>query len=272
MSEAPAIKNYEAYNQRMDLSMIDKLFFLDKIKTDFVVDFGCAAGTLLKNLNRLAPDIRRIGYDTDINMVADHSCKESPITTNWNDIAKMLSVGTVTHPAPNETHYTSVLEPTLVLSSVIHEVFHYGSKVDIDAFWDKVFNSGFKYIVIRDMVPSRGIDRASCPNDVKKIYHKFLGTKALTDFERIWGSIENNRNLVHFLLKYRYLEPNWEREVRENYIPIAREDLLAKIPMEYDVVFHEHYVLPYLLQTVKDDTGIELKDPTHLKLILRRNK
>lgn len=271
MSEAPAIKNYEAYNQRMDLSMIDKLFFLDKIQPDFVVDFGCAAGTLLKNLHHFCPNLRKIGFDNDINMVADHSCKESPITTNWEEIVQKMKVGTKAYGEKSVT-YTDVEAPALILSSVIHEVFHYGSKVDIDAFWDKVFNSGFKYIVIRDMVPSRGIDRASCPNDVKKIYHKFLGTKALTDFERIWGSIENNRNLVHFLLKYRYLEPNWEREVRENYIPIAREDLLAKIPMEYDVVFHEHYVLPYLLQTVKDDTGIELKDPTHLKLILRRNK
>ena len=256
MSEAPAIKNYEAYNHRMDLSMIDKLFFVDKVQPDLVVDFGCASGTLLKNLARFCPDVKRIGFDNDIRMVTEYSCKESPITTNWEDILKMVKAAKA---------------PTLILSSVIHEVFHYGSKADIDAFWDKVFNSGFKYIIVRDMVPSRGIDRVSCPNDVKKTYHKFLGSKALTDFERIWGSIENNRNLVHFLLKYRYLEPNWEREVRENYIPIPREDLLAKIPMEYDVVFHEHYVLPYLLQTVKDDTGIELKDPTHLKLILRRN-
>ena len=271
MNAAPAIKNYEAYNHRMDLSMIDKLFFLDKIQPDFVVDFGCAAGTLLKNLHRFCPDLRKIGFDNDINMVADHSCKESPITTDWDAIIKMMTVGTVTHPEPNVTHYTDVESPALILSSVIHEVFHYGSKADIDAFWARVFQSGFKYIVIRDMVPSRSIDRASFPNDVKKVYNKFLGTKALTDFERIWGSIENNRNLVHFLLKYRYLEPNWDREVRENYIPIAREDLLAKIPAEYDVVFHEHYVLPYILQTVQDDVGIELKDPTHLKLILRRN-
>lgn len=272
MSEAPSINNYEAYNQRMDLSMIDKLFFLDKIQPDFVVDFGCAAGTLLKNLHRFCPDLRKIGFDNDPNMVADHSCKESPITTNWEEIVKMITLGTVTHHDQKMTHYTTVESPALILSSVIHEVFHYGSKADIDAFWARVFQTGFKYIVIRDMVPSRSIDRMSCPNDVKKIYHKFLGTKALTDFERIWGNVENNRNLVHFLLKYRYLEPNWEREVRENYIPIAREDLLAKIPMEYDVVFHEHYVLPYILQTVRDDTGIELKDPTHLKLILRRNK
>lgn len=254
-SAAPEIKDYNAYNHRMDLSMIDKLFFVDKIQPDLVVDFGCASGTLLRQLRRFCPNMDVVGYDADTEM-AKHSDEEVHIATSWDFIKSEVSMSK---------------SPALILSSVIHEVYHYGSKADIDAFWAKVFGSKFKYIVIRDMVPSRGIDRVSCPNDIKKIYHKFLGTKALTDFERIWGSIENNRNLVHFLLKYRYLEPNWEREVRENYIPIAREDLLAKVPLEYDVVFHEHYVLPYVLQTVRDDTGIELKDPTHLKLILRRN-
>lgn len=271
MSESPSITDYSTYNTRMNISMVDKLFFVDKIRPDLVVDFGCAAGTLLKNLSHFCPEWNRIGYDNDINMVTDHSCKESPITTNWDSITTMLQEGVIARDANGAVSYTPKYKsPAIVLSSVIHEVFHYGSKADIDAFWNKVFNTGFKYIVIRDMVPSRSVDRVSCPNDVKNVYHKFLGTKALTDFERIWGSIENNRNLVHFLLKYKYLEPNWEREVRENYIPIAREDLLAKVPREYDVVFHEHYVLPYILQTVRDDMGIELKDPTHMKLILRR--
>lgn len=120
------------------------------------------------------------------------------------------------------------------------------------------------------MVPSRSVDRLACINDVKKAYHKFLHSKALTDFEGIWGSIESNRQLIHFLLKYRYLTPNWDREVRENYMPITREDLLAKIPNEYDVLFHEHYVLPFIWQSVKNDTGIEIKDPTHMKLILKK--
>jgi SAM-dependent methyltransferase len=255
MNEAPEIKDYDAYINRMDLSAVDKLFFADKIQPDLVVDFGCANGTLLRNLKSLCPSLDVIGYDADPKMVA-HSTDAVHITDSWKMVESEISMSK---------------RPALILSSVIHEVFHYGSRADIDAFWKKVLGSGFYYIVVRDMVPSRTIDHSSCVNDVKKIYHKFLGTKALTDFERIWGSVENNRNLVHFLLKYRYLEPNWDREVRENYLPLAREDLLAKIPLDYDVVFHEHYVLPYILQTIRDDIGIELKDPTHLKLILRRN-
>ena len=253
MTEVQPIRDYNAYNGRMELSMMDKLFFVDKVDTDLVVDFGCANGVLLKAIRRLKPDVKLVGYDTDLSTAG--TTVEFPIHADWEYVKAAVE---------DSEH------ATLVLSSVIHEVYHYGSKADIDAFWKKVFETGFEYIVIRDMVPSRSVDRISNVNDVRKIYSKFLHTKALNDFESIWGSIEGNRQLVHFLLKYRYLEPNWEREVRENYLPLTREDLLAKIPLSYDVVFHEHYTLPYLLQTVKKDTGIEIKDPTHMKLILKR--
>jgi hypothetical protein len=242
----------------MELSMLDKLFFLDKIQTDLIVDFGCANGALLKAIQHFNSNIPLIGYDNDPNMsgVGDIASGR-PITDSW-DIIRESVVGTK--------------RAALVLSSVLHEVCHYGSKADIDTFWSQVFETGFEYIVIRDMVPGRSIDRPSHINDVKRVYGKFLGSKALNEFEAIWGSIENNKQLVHFLLKYKYLEPNWVREVRENYMPINREALLAKIPENYDVIFHEHYVLPYIFQSVKDDVGIEIKDPTHLKLILRKRQ
>ena len=263
----------------MSLAMIDKLFFADKISPDLVVDFGCADGALLRQLKALKLDLNVIGYDADSNM-ARNSTKNIPIGSDWYCLLEDLQGlpacfyldkirnGQTNPPYP---HYPIKKNVALILSSVIHEICHYGSKADIDDFWKKVFDTGFEYIVIRDMVPSRSIDRPSNVNDVKKVYHKFLHTKALNDFESVWGSIESNRQLVHFLLKYRYLEPNWDREVRENYLPITREDLLAKIPNQYDVIFHEHYVLPYILQTVKNKTGIEVKDPTHMKLILKRN-
>lgn len=256
MNEVQPIVDYSIYNKRMELSLIDKLFFADKIQPDLLVDFGCADGTLIRHLKGLKPDLDVIGYDLDPNM-AKYSSDEFDISTDWNFVKNEVK------------HWAK--RPALNLSSVIHEVIHYGSRADIDEFWHKVFETGFEYIVIRDMVPSRSIDRPSHINDVTKIYRRFLGSNLLADFESAWGSIENNKNLVHFLLKYRYAEPSWSREVRENYLPIHRESLLAKIPENYDVVFHEHYVLPYIYQTVKDDTGIELKDPTHIKLILKRN-
>ena len=255
MSELNEIKNHSTYERRMAMSLLDKTFFADKISNcDFLVDFGCADGTLIRFLKNYFPDMNVVGYDNDYNM-GKHGTNNVPIFTHWNSVKLKLM---------------EAKNPALNLSSVIHEVFHYSSRGDIDKFWKQVFDSGFKYIIIRDMMPSRSIDRPSNINDVKKIYHKFLHSKALSDFEGIWGSVESNRQLIHFLLKYKYIEPNWDREVRENYLPISREDLLAIIPNEYDVLFHEHYVLPYILQSVKNDVDIEIKDPTHMKLILER--
>lgn len=255
MNELQPIKDYSAYNGRMELAMMDKLFFADKIDSELVVDFGCADGSLIRALKGLKPTMAVLGYDIDPEM-ARHSTDRALIYTRWDYVVEAAR---------------QAKSCALNLSSVIHEVYHYGSKADIDDFWKKVFDTGFEYIIIRDMAPSRSLDRISNINDVRKVYAKFLHTKVLNDFESIWGSIEGNRQLVHFLLKYRYAEPNWEREVRENYLPLTREDLLAKIPLSYDVLFHEHYTLPYVWQTVKKDTGIEIKDPTHMKLILKRN-
>jgi hypothetical protein len=50
-----------------------------------------------------------------------------------------------------------------------------------------------------------------------------------------------------------------------------REELLRKIPSNYDLVFHEHYTLPFLKRTVKKDYGVEIKDNTHLKIILEKS-
>lgn len=252
--ENESIKDYSLYNQRMGTTLFDKLFFIDKIEPDLIVDFGCADGLLLRTIQSVK-STSLIGYDIDPNMA--ELSKDLTIYSKWNQVINHINVNGYTSVAVN-------------LSSVLHEVFHYGSKSDIDTFWNQIFDSNIKYIVIRDMIPGGSIVRPSSVNDIRKVYHKYLGHKALNDFERIWGSIEDNKQLIHFLLKYKYLTPNWEREVKENYLPITRETLLSKIPLDYDIVYHEHYVLPYLYRNVKSEFGIEIKDNTHLKLILER--
>lgn len=84
------------------------------------------------------------------------------------------------------------------------------------------------------------------------------------------GSLKSNRNLIHYLMKYRYKE-NWNREVRENYFPLSLEGLLSKIPTDqYEIVYFENYILPYTSKKVKEDFGIEIRDNTHIKLLLEK--
>lgn len=237
------------------------MYFIDKVEADVFVDYGCADGTLFKFMKPFVPDAKMIGFDSDPTMIRQaHSIENTEYLTNWNDTKAALRL----------YENGQNIKSCLILSSVIHEVYHYSQVNDIAKFWDQVFNSYFDYIAIRDMIPSESIDRQSDINDVANVYRKYRGSKELKDFERLWGSIENNKNLTHFLLKYKYLTPNWEREVKENYFPMYREDLLSMIPTNYQIDYHEHFTLPYIKTEVHNDLNIILKDATHLKLILKR--
>lgn len=254
------IQNYSVYNEGMKKSLLDKIFFMDKIDARVIVDYGCADGTLIHFLYTLFPEYQYIGYDIDDEMLEqarskfnhDDTVGSVMFTSDWEEVKRYSKSGV----------------SAVLLSSVIHEVYAYGTRRDVDVMWSRIFSDDFDYIVIRDMVPSISMDKKSDINDVKNVMRK-ANAGHLRDFEQVWGSIEQNKNLIHYLLKYRYTD-NWNREVRENYFPINREELLSSIPDEYDIEFHEHFILPYLRNVVKHDFNINLKDATHLKLILER--
>lgn len=92
--------------------------------------------------------------------------------------------------------------------------------------------------------------------------------KQLKEFENRWGKIDNNKSLIHYLLKYRY-NTNWNREVRENYLPITKEEFFNIIPSSYEIVYYHHYTLPFTKDKIQEDFGIELKDNTHIKILLK---
>jgi hypothetical protein len=138
---------------------------------------------------------------------------------------------------------------------------------EIDDFWATVFALA-DIVVIRDMIFEQSMDRASNPNDVKKIRSK-SDRRYLQDYESIEGSIKNNKNLIHYLMKYRYKD-NWEREVRENYFPLSRERLDMLIPDNFMIRYETMFALPYTQRVVERDFGIEIKDNTHLKMILEK--
>jgi hypothetical protein len=119
------------------------------------------------------------------------------------------------------------------------------------------------------MMVSETATGAADPADVEKA--RKLYPEKLAEYESIWGSIEERHNLIHYLLKYSYTE-NWEREVNENYLPLKVESLLRMIPEEYEIVYSEHYVLPYVKQQIKRDSGIDLKDATHFKILLKKKE
>lgn len=254
------LKNFDSYNKNMAKSLIDKMFFWDKVDATFFVDFGCADGALIKFLQNLDPEIHFLGYDNSNDMlnIARKNCNNGKtiFTDKWSDVKTAVNIQRL------EGRKTC-----LILSSVIHEVIHYSGEKEINDFWSNVYNSGFDYVCVRDIIPSRTIDRPADLNDYIKLIQTGNKNK-IANFERVWGSLENNKNLIHFLLKHKWDE-NWDREIKENYFAIYREEFLGLIGKNYELIYHEHFVLPYIRETVKKEFGIIITDNTHLKLILK---
>lgn len=255
------ILNLQNYIDGMSLSMQDKLFFLNEIKFDCIVDFGCADGSTLIEIKKECPNVKLIGYDIDENMVklASQKCQNAIISSNWNEVIET----------------TKPFKSTLLnLSSVIHEVYSYSHASSIKKFWEKqVFGSDFKYISIRDMIPSTKINKddiKSFKEDILKVKRK-VDKEQLKSFEDKWGTIDDDyRTFTHFLLKYRFKD-NWNREVNENYLPISLETLKTKIPNNYNIIYEKDFILPFLKQQVLSDFNVEMKHSTHTKMILKRN-
>jgi ribosomal protein L11 methylase PrmA len=249
------ISDINTYTSRMAKSCEDKLFFMNKISdVKNIVDFGCADGTLIREMNKVMPNVRYIGYDNNPEMIRIAQSKSS---SNSN-----ISF-TDTFPS-NVCGKSSLLN----LSSVIHEIYSYCNEDEIYEFWNNVFLSGFEYISIRDLCVSKNINRRTDRADYLKLIEK-ADNKQIKEFQLIWGLLMDNRNFLHFLMKYKYVE-NWDREVKENYFPITLEELLKKIPSDYEIVYINTYCLPYTKSMIEKDFGISIKDNTHVKLLLKK--
>jgi hypothetical protein len=258
------ISNLQSYIEGMSYSLMDKLFFVDLINFDCIVDFGCADGSFLEKLSKIKPGVKIIGYDLDPLMLDQASSKlgkGATLTDNWSDAIKQTS------------GYKS---PLLNLSSVIHEVYSYTKiKSEIGYFWsNQVFGGDFKYITIRDMIPSVDMEKeqmSQFKQDVKNVRMK-SDEFYLKSFEENWGSINGNyRTFMHYLLKYKFTD-NWDREVKENYLPVSLETIKSKIPNQYKITYEESFILEHLKRQVKQEFNIDLNHSTHTKMIIKNTK
>ena len=271
-------KNLNSYNLEMAKGMEDKLFFLNKLpKSDtgyLFVDFGCADGAMINALTSICTDENNwfIGYDiseTMINLAKSNyhgpSKAEVRFYSDWRSIYPGITC--------------MGQKKVLILSSVIHEVYSYGTEESIKEFWNKVTNSTFDYIVIRDMCPSNTLtnDKEISHELHDKLVYNHGGDYdyQMETFEKKFGSLWYERNMYHFLLKYRW-KVNWERECNENYFPINYQDVFEKIEhtspyYKYNLDYFERFRVPFLDKCIKEDIGIELDQFTHIKAIFSRS-
>lgn len=252
------ISDYVHYNSEMEKALKDKLFFPAQLEgIEALVDFGCADGALLEAVARLRPELTLCGMDMDEPML--ERAKE-----------RLPQASFLQTTLPKDCQDIDETKAAINFSSVLHEVYSYCTGEQIADFWNAINHTGYQYIVIRDMICNVTDEEKADPEEVRKVRSKTELAERLRDFESVWGSIERKRNLIHFLLKYRYVY-NWSREVRENYIPLSGEAILKQLDLtKYDICMREEFILPFIKENVQDYFDIELKEVTHIKLILKR--
>ena len=250
-----SISSLEVYTHEMRKSMRDKLFFMDFLNdVSNLIDFGCADGTLLNFVREKNNSVDLYGIDMNSEMLK-HARERVPTASFIHG----------TNPYINSVFDYS--KSALNLSSVLHEIYSYCSENEIEDFWKYTKYSGYKYIFIRDMISNLDVESAS-RSDVRKIRKNKKYNDKLQEFETIWGSIDKQKNLIHFLLKYRY-DLNWSREVKENYIPLSSKNIMNLISSDYEAVYREEYTLPFIKEQIYSDFNIVLNDITHIKLVLK---
>lgn len=248
-----SITNYKTYIDLMKNGVYDKLFFVDKLfeKWDCILDYGCADGFLSGKIKEIFPDSNVVGLDVD---------------------GEMLEMARQKHPDIKFIEKLDGEYDVVYFSSLLHEIYSYSNHDQIEKFWADIFAIQPKYIIFRDMIFDESIERETPTNSIAKLLlfckkNNLLGK--LQQFEKIWGKITNYKNFIHFLLKYSY-DDNWEREVRENYLPLSYQNFLINLPSNYRIEYIEHYTLPFFKHKWEQDIGMFIDEKIHLKIILKK--
>lgn len=260
----------KGYNTSMGRAIDDKLFFLDKLKlksNTIFVDFGCADGTILQELASRFPGGYFIGFDISESMIAMAREKwngeqDVIFTTNWASVQEQFRFKA----------QSTMNSPTtiLILSSVLHELYSYGTTEDIRIAWERIFGLRADYIVFRDMMWSSADDRIDVRNLISIVKSESSSRKHLVrSFEQVCGPIAGAKSLTHYLLKYRYTV-NWDREVHENYFPITLSQFLKQMTEKYEPEYLERTAIPFLQDCIRRDYGFGYPIKTHLKGIFKR--
>lgn len=259
----------KSYNEKMNLGIADKCFFMHHLSDyQVLVDYGCADGNLIKAAMTFNPDAFYIGYD-----ISDQMLSAAQNNIGQHDNLMLTSDFNKVITTIKKIGGTSII----TLNSLIHEIYSYCNKAEQNSFWKDIFNSGFAYISIRDMMMREKAFNIKIPEDELEALKNDLiqldhGEEKLASFEEINGEITTEGELIHLLMKWDYWN-NWKREVNENYLGVKVEDFFRKLHTagkgKYKVDYWEPFTLRYLKDKVKDLIGFDIKSSTHIKVLLK---
>jgi len=243
------IVNPQRYLERMSKPLQEKLrvanFFPDGVKS--VLDVGCADGVVTIALAEMFPEIKFVGIDLNrefIDIAKEKSSELKNITFENVYLRERLA---------NPERFDVVL-----FCSVLHEFYSYGEGIStvVKALADahEILKPNGS-LIIRDMVLFDYMKDSDLWTEriEKKIKSKGELTNLVADFENTFEPLTKTKPINHFLLKYMYGD-NWQREGKENYVPVTFEqyDRIIKLLGMKDQ-YRESYTIPYLNELWKND-------------------
>lgn len=246
------------YLKRMEKAMVEKLYFLNEINLtefDFVIDFGCANGAMLKAISSLSKNTTFIGVDCNQNSleIAKHGLTQSNIVFVDNLQAAFDIIKDNKNVA-------------IILSSVLHEISKKSIKKIIKA------SSKINTIIIRDMFFDEKFNKkvknsAEILSKCEKVQNY-----QIESFVNKHGKIKNTKNLYHFFLKYTYTN-NWQSEVNENYFSIPWKRLNKSFKRKgFTTLYNHEYTLSFKQQEILQNFSYHLNAPTHKNIIYKKVK
>lgn len=245
----------QRYLERMSRSLQEKMKIVEHFPSEAkdIVDVGCADGTVTLAMAQLFPVKKFLGIDLQQEFI-DKAVQQGESQPN----ARFERVYLRDLLARTERF------DIVVFCSVLHEFYSYGQgmssvmKALADA-WELLRPKGV--IVIRDMVLTDSVKELGSDKEVvRKIRSRKDLEPYLSDFEKRFGKIDKVDCLNHFLLKYLYTD-NWEHEIKEDYIPVTREQykqIFSLLGMT--VTYEEYYLIPYLKGRWMEDFGLTAEE------------
>lgn len=246
------------YYSRLGSSLEEKLFFLDRIPSDVTVfaDWGCADGRLLAAVAERRDVQYTIGFDLQASALPPGPYANQTFTDQLHLFA---------HAIYRQKRLGRKV--CLVLSSVVHEILSQGTSWH--SFWKIVREIGADYIAIRDMACE--LDATFRSPIVTNLEADDRMAASLLYNVREVGQFSTQAEMLEALLKYRYTE-NMQAELQESYFALAAEQWLnlCNVGSGYQVTHFDHHSVAWHRQNWKQDFGLDIEDPTHVKIILKR--
>lgn len=249
------MKDLNIYKLRLQQSMNDKLFFMDKIHMnsyDLIVDFGCGTGDLLKAIAGRLVNHKTIllGIDNNQEMLEYAEANVKPVWSNSQFVADLVDL---------DQYLAKSRHSMIIFSSVLHELDEYAQRRILNTVMTK-----FTTVVIRDM--KRPLNNEPISNMTRKRVLAQVAPWQAQMFESRWGKIRDKENLYRFFLMNEFVE-NFETEVEEDYFGVLWSDITWRLEPHYKIVYENSFTLPYRKQQVKKRFNHVMHDITHRKVI-----